>query len=249
MTTRIATIFPDTNLFIECHPLKDLDWSSWTKYDELHLLVCRSVQRELDSLKTRRDKRVAHKARKARKILKTLITDENDHLVNNERPLVKLKLAGPGPPSDAPELMEMLDYSKPDDELIGHAYRYSQEHPKAEVIILTHDMGPMSAARDVGLKFQDIPDKWLIGSQRNSEDPEVTRLKARINELERKEPRFELQLVDSEGKHADKLEIEYPTYEPMTQSEINACMQTIRNYFPMENEFGSHEPEEHETKK
>lgn len=249
MTTRIATIFPDTNLFIQCHPLGDLDWSSWAEYDELHLLVCRSVQRELDSLKIHRKNRVAHKARKACKILKTLITDENDHLVNSERPLVKLKLAVPGLPSRDPKLMEMLDYSKPDDELIGYAYCYSQEHPGTEVIILTHDTGPMGTAREVGIECRDIPNEWLIGSQQNSEDPEITRLKARINELEREEPRFELQAINSEGKHTDKLEIEYPTHGPMAQSEIDACMQTIRNCFPMETEFGSREPEEHETKK
>ena len=51
--TRISIIFPDTNLFVQCHPLDTLDWSSWAAYDELHMILCRSVQRELDRIKTR----------------------------------------------------------------------------------------------------------------------------------------------------------------------------------------------------
>ena len=39
MSTSIAIIFPDTNVFVQCHPLDNLDWSTWKEYSEVHL-VC-----------------------------------------------------------------------------------------------------------------------------------------------------------------------------------------------------------------
>ena len=48
MTARILSFFPDTNLFIQCRSLEELDWSEWADFEEVHLIVCRTVQREID---------------------------------------------------------------------------------------------------------------------------------------------------------------------------------------------------------
>ena len=31
MSEKILYLFPDTNLFIECKPLAELDWSEWVR--------------------------------------------------------------------------------------------------------------------------------------------------------------------------------------------------------------------------
>ena len=49
MTERIIFLFPDTNLFIQCLPLVELDWSMWKQFDEVHLIVSRPVQEEIDN--------------------------------------------------------------------------------------------------------------------------------------------------------------------------------------------------------
>jgi len=41
-------LLPDSNLFIHCKPLKDLDWSLWKKYSHVRLIVTRPVQVEID---------------------------------------------------------------------------------------------------------------------------------------------------------------------------------------------------------
>ena len=241
-TMRTAIIFPDTNLFIQCHPLENLDWSSWADHDELHLVICRSVQRELDNIKNGTNDR-AVRARRALQMVRTILRGKSDHvLVKKDQPVVKLLLAELGPPSD--ELREVLDYSKPDDELIGHAHRYSSEHPEAEVFMLTHDTGVMATAMNVELEYREILDDWLIGSQRDSSDPETTRLKARIKDLELQEPRIESNFLNNRYMHHDLIEIEYPVYEPMSQADIDSCMRTIRNSFPMKTDFSSGEPKE-----
>ena len=241
-TMRTTIIFPDTNLFVQCHPLANLDWSYWADPDELRLVICRSVQRELDYIKNGTNDR-AVRARRVLQMVRTILRGANDHvLVKRSQPVVKLLLAELGPPSD--ELRKVLDYSKPDDELIGHAHRYSSEHPEAEVFILTHDTGVMATAMNVELAYREIPDDWLIGSQRDSADPETTRLRARIKDLELQEPRVELKFLDNCYMRQGMIEIEYPVYEPMSQAEIDSCMRTIRNRFPMKTEFSSDEPKE-----
>ena len=45
MTRRNLCLFPDTNVFIQCRPLEELDWSDWADFEEVHLIVCRTVQR------------------------------------------------------------------------------------------------------------------------------------------------------------------------------------------------------------
>lgn len=242
MKTRIAIIFPDTNVFVQCHPLEDLDWTSWMNYDELHLMVCRTVQRELDSLKNRKNDR-APRARRVVEMLRTLITDESDHIVaHTGQPIVKLYLFEPSHPSS--DLKDTLDYSKPDDELVGYAYRHSRECVEASVSVLTHDTGPMMTAKSVGLRCHLIPNEWLIGSQQDSADAETARLKARIKELERQEPQIKLEFLNNRYKHDDVIEIDYPVYTPMPRNEIDTYVKNISRLVPMQTEFGSREPHE-----
>lgn len=205
-------------------------------------MICRSVQRELDKLKNVRDEAIAARARETLRILRTLITGGCDHILTcEERPTVRLLLVGPGKPSS--ELEEILDYSKPDDELVGYTYRYQKEHAAEEVILLTHDTGPMLTAKSLGINFRQVPDNWLIGSQQASADAETVRLRRRVRELEQQEPRFEQVFRDESYEPVEVIRIDYPVYEPMSRSEIDECLEMIKRFVPMQTEFGRSAPE------
>lgn len=73
MAVRVLYLFPDTNVFIQCRPLEDLDWSEWTDFDEVHLLVCRTVQREIDHQKNRGNDRVGRRARKVSSLFRDIV--------------------------------------------------------------------------------------------------------------------------------------------------------------------------------
>ena len=170
-------------------------------------------------------------------MVRTLLIDKSDHLViSTDRPTVKLYLDKPGPPSHT--LQNTLDYSKPDDELVGYAFGYGQKHTNADVYILTHDTGPMATAQAVGLSYSDIPDKWLIGSQQDSADPEKARLLARVAELERREPRITLQFVDGEYIADGQINVEYLVYKPLSTDKIEPYIEEIRRLCPEQTEFG-----------
>ena len=138
MTTRTLSFLPDTNLFIQCRPLEELDWPEWADFDEVYLIVCRTVQREIDRQKHYGNGRVAQRARKTSSLFRSII--EEDYKVIREKDLqVKLMLESSSIPS--PELEDRLDYTKPDDEIVGFLHQYKQQHPEADVRLLTHDTG------------------------------------------------------------------------------------------------------------
>ena len=88
-------LFPDTNIFIECKPLADLDWSDWKEFPEIHLVVCRPVQREIDQQKNRGNDRVGQRARAANGLFRKIIQSGQDHeLVKGSSPAVLLYLGG-----------------------------------------------------------------------------------------------------------------------------------------------------------
>ena len=91
----------------------------------------------------------------------------------------------------SPELENQLDYSKPDDEVVGCFHRYTREQEGSDVRLLTHDGGPMmmvATAKGLGLPFEPIPDNWLLPPENNPMERENVRLKEEVNRLKKTEP-------------------------------------------------------------
>lgn len=246
MTKQTLYLFPDTNLFIQCHPLEQLDWSEWKEFDEVHLIVCRPVQREIDTQKYRGKERVGQRARATYADFRRIIDSEEGYrLVKNSCPRVKLYLESPSSPSK--DLTDTLDYSKPDDEVVGCIYRFKQEHQNKDVRLLTHDGGPMMTARSLGLEVAAIKDEWILPPENSKSEREAASLRERIAQLERSEPRFRIKLVGNEGKKIDSIDIECSVYEPMSNDDISYYIQLLRNRFPLVTDFGSRDPVEREN--
>ena len=100
MSKRTLYLFPDTNVFIQCKPLEQLDWSEWQDFSEIHLLVSRPVQREIDDQKNRGNNRVANRARATYRLFRQLIDGRREYeVIRSSIPVVKLYLEGPSRPS------------------------------------------------------------------------------------------------------------------------------------------------------
>ena len=50
VTTSTLYYFVDTNLFIQCYALEELEWSPWHKFEKVPLIVSSPVLREIDPL-------------------------------------------------------------------------------------------------------------------------------------------------------------------------------------------------------
>ena len=236
-TIGILCLFVDTNLFIQCRDLSELDWSEWKDFSEVWLIVSLPVQREIDKQKTRGNDRVGQRARKTySSIFRPIATGRKEYQIINEAgPQVKLFLEAPSRPD--PELAGSLDYSRPDDEIIGCLSRFTKDHPDIDARLLTHDTGPIMIARGFGLSVSPISDNWILPPENNDREREITRLKQEVARLKNAEPTFDIRCVNTEGAEISVLELIHRIYSPLNEEEVSRCMDLIERKFPVETEF------------
>ena len=241
MNEKILYPFPDTNLFIQCKPLQELEWSELSEFTEVHLIVCRPVTREIDDQKNRGNNRIAQRARSTYRLFAPLAEDEQEFLiVHSSAPVVKLFLEGLGQPS--PELRDVLDYDKTDDQIVGSLHRFLKDNPDADVRLLTGDRGPMMAARSLGLARVPIKETWLLPPEQNEVEKENTRLRQQVTQLERAEPSFDVQLIDDNEEPLKNLRVEFEVFEPLPEQEVNALVQLITENLPVATDFPNSPP-------
>ena len=245
MGDNILYLFPDTNVFIQCKPLHQVEWNEWKEFSEVHLMVSRPVQREIDNQKTRGNDRVGTKARSTYTLFRRIIdSTQGFEMINNSSPTVKLFLEALSRPS--PELQDTLNYDKTDDEIVGCLHRFRRENPDAEARLLTNDGGPMMTARSLDLPFVAVNRDWLLQPENDEGEKEIIRLKNRVAQLEKAEPRFKIELVGEDGKILERLKVEHLIYEPLPNSEIDTLVESLTNQLPMRTNFTPGEPAEDE---
>lgn len=238
MMKHILYLFPDTNLFIQCYPLQQLDWSEWAAFEEVHLIVCRPVQREIDDQKTRGNNRVSQRARTTYQVFRSVIDSECGFLiVQDTGPKVKLYVEGPSLPSQ--DLTHVLDYRKPDDEVVGCLHRFRQENNKVDARLLTHDAGPMMTAKTLGLPFVAIQEAWLLPPEHNETERDNARLKNEIDRLKKLEPSFQIRCLDEKDREIQEVEVEYKVFEPLGDDDIEELIELLKRRVPMATKFGA----------
>jgi len=162
----ILYLFPDTNLLIQCSPLERLDWEQWKAFDEVHLLITRPVQREIDKHKNGGNDRLGRRGKKAASILREVITGDVDHkIVREAGPRVKLFVRADLKPSEA--LAETLNYDVPDDQLVGTAHSFMSTNPAHDVRVPTENwvaspITLMSMARSRSMFSSGVRRKALL---------------------------------------------------------------------------------------
>ena len=123
---KILHLFPDTNVFVQCRALHELDWSA---YDEIRLIVCTPVQREIDRHKARGNDRLGRRSRKVHQMFREIIVAADAYrVVRESRPRVGLLFE----PSCRPDLALAgdLDYTETDDCIVGCVHGYRARHPQ-----------------------------------------------------------------------------------------------------------------------
>jgi PIN domain len=243
----VLYLFSDTNAFVQCRPLEQVDWSGWKEFDEVHLIVSRPVQVEIDNQKNKGSDRLGNRARTTSRMFRELIVADSDHKVIREvGPCVKLFIRQDLKPS--PELADRLSYEERDDQLVGITHAFAQRNPGADVRVLTHDTGPMASARMIGVAFVAIPDDWLLPPETNEAEKKIAVLQAELTRLKKAAPAFRITCVDVEGNAIDKIEIEAARYAPLNNDHVTELMERLKQRFPIATDFGAREPAERDAK-
>lgn len=243
MTASILYLIPDTNVFIECQALENLNWRAledFHDHDEIRLVICSEVRRELDNLKTSRTNRVSKRAREANaRIRKLILSGDDCEIIRDKAPSVQLCL---GDDSLHIPTLDGLDPSQADDRIVGYTAAYAREHPDADVFMLTDDIGPMGTAKQLNVPFQPVPASWRRVAEPDDRDKDILALKKHIAELEANEPRFEIVWLDQDDTKSERLNFDWEYYPPLTDDELDDLMSTLRSQHPIVTNFGRSEP-------
>lgn len=233
---KILYLFPDTNLFIQCLPLQELDWSCWSDFDEVHLIVCRPVQREIDNQKNRGNDRVGKRARNIHSLFgKVIVSESGYELIRKSRPHVRLLIEPNWLPSS--ELQDCLDYNQIDDQIVGCVHTYRNQNPGYDVQLLTHDSGPMATAKMLSLPFVSIPEEWLLKPENNKTERENSRLQKELEQLKRAEPQFAISFQKRDKNQFESFEFEFSSYELLSEIEISSMVDSLKKQFPLVTNF------------
>lgn len=239
----ILYLFPDTNLFIQCRPLEQLDWSHFGSFEEIHLIVSRPVHKEIDYRKNKGNDRAGKRARTTNAMFREITRGTLGYrVVKEEGPRVKLLIEVQHAPD--PLLADRLDYDERDEELIGTVSTFTREHPEAAVRLLTDDGTPMATAKSLGIAVAEIPDSWLVPPEPTDTEKKIKSLEGELARLKRMEPQFELRCLDEKAKEIAKLEYSLERFEPLTDAQLTSLMGRIAERFPIATDFGSAESTE-----
>ena len=222
------TIFPDTNVLVQGRGLKDQPWKELGR-DEIEVILCGPVIRELDRLKTRPG-RVGKVARAiSTKVRELMRTADRSELICEADPRVVLRLAQ-GMPNQA-AVREGIDLSHDDQAIINQAL--ASLDAGADVALLTDDNFAAMTAEHFGLPVQLLPTHWLKEPEPDDSAKEIARRDAEIARLKSAEPALELRFVDRSDAPIERLEVTMRRYQPVAPTDVDRLVERVTALAPM----------------
>ena len=176
-------MFLDTNVFLECNSISEIDWSLITEDTEITIYICFTVLDELDKFKTDQNNRRRRKAVNSIKLL-SQIFEQNIAITHKQQCFhLSVKMAD-NYANEELKALKGLDISRNDDLIIATVALFN-EHTNNNAILISHDLG----IRLKGNHFftcRDVPAKWLLVEEKNEIQKENERLKAELLQFQKK---------------------------------------------------------------
>lgn len=236
---KILYLVPDTNVFLQCKPLDQIDWTALGDWDQIEVLLTRPVQSEIDALKGKGNGRQASRARRASSLIRELLKAEGERLKLRGKPLVNLHLRHDLRRDESAS--KDLDYDERDDQLVGTALGFQKANTKDTVWLLTNDTGPMASAKAVGLQYREIPDEWLLPPEADASEKRESALKEEIAHYKSQEPSF---LVELSAITEDRLPFSVTIFKSLSAKELDDLLSRLTARFPLCNFFSPSEVNE-----
>ncbi|RTP91517.1 PIN domain-containing protein [Enterobacter asburiae] len=228
-------LFPDTNIFLQCKPLVDIDFSEISDCDEIVIIISRPVQQEIDRQKGKGTSRLSKKAKNAATLFSRVLESPDMTLVikeNSPRVLLTMDLRL----RPAEELADQLDYQEADDRFVGIAAGFRNTGSEFDVAIITNDSGPRFSAIDHGIKCFTVPSSWMLAAETDEKDKQIQQLKAQLDLLSKTRPDFVIN-----ADNGEQFESTHPYYTSLTEEEISFLVSVLTNEFPLETDFSEGE--------
>lgn len=223
-------VFPDTNVLVQCVPLGELDWSYLGDFEQIVLILSRPVIGEIDQQKGGAG-RLAKRARAANSLIRALLDSDSISIKTKQKRLKVIVESGNHlRPADG--LDDHLDYASADDRLVGTVHRYSSDYPDREVLLLSHDTGPLMTAKRLHIPYARVPDTWLLSPESDEEQKRIRELEGQLRRYQTTEPKCEIKFEDSPW------EFKVNKYRPLTEQQIAELMEQLKRRNPVDMDYG-----------
>lgn len=228
-------LFPDTNLFIQCKPLPEIDWSVFDEFDEVELIVSRPVQREIDNQKNKSG-RLGDRARKTSSQFRDIILSKDGFkIVKSKHPLVKMSINSEYNYRDGET--ESLNMEEKDDQLVATVLAFHKKNPNFFVKLVTHDTGPMATAKMMSVDVHPIPEDWLLLPENSDSEKKVKKLEEEVSRLKKVEPNIKVECIDNKGDNLKQIDFTTHYYAALTTKEVDALIEELQETFPIKVDF------------
>ena len=225
----ILHLFADTNLFLHYKVLDEIDWSMYGSFDQIEIIVCRTVQREIDRLKDGRDGR---RTERSRKVASTFleIAQHGPQEQKPTSPRVMLILYDATQPKQ--DLAGSLDYNQNDDQVIGYLAQFRADNPEADARLLTRDSGPILTSRNLNIPYEIPDENWLLSPETDNRDRKIQELGKQVAELQSREPRFQIQCDGQESNRPGHAKVHYNVFRPLEPAEQDQLLRQLQVLHP-----------------
>lgn len=236
MRTDKKIYFIDTNLLLQCKPLKDLDWSKISDGSNILLIISRPVQKEIDKLKNDGNSRRAKRARTASSFMREILSSKETILIiKDSNPRVEVSfsesISSKNPRPD------ILDLNQNDDQIISEALLYKEKYPKFDVVLLTDDTHIKVTAKICDLPFNDVPDDWLLPPEQDPRDKRISELENKLKKYEESSPIIEIAAKGEEDSDIHTIEFDITLYDDLSNPEIEKLANTVFQNNPPKTKF------------
>lgn len=224
-------LFPDTNIFLQCKPLGDVNFSEISDCDEIEIIITRPVQQEIDRQKGKGSSRLSKKAKSAAALFSRVLESADMTLVIKENsPRVLLTMDLRLRPTE--ELADQLDYQEADDRFVGIAAGFRSVGSEFDVAIITNDSGPRFSAINHGMKCFTVPSSWMLAAETDEKDKKIQQLSAQLELLSKTKPDFVIR-----ANNTEQFESIHHYYTALSEDEIIFLLNMLSSEFPLENDF------------
>lgn len=239
--SRKLYLFPDTNIFLQCKPLDQVNFKEITDCDVIEVIITRPVQQEIDRQKGQGNTRLSKKAKTTASLFKRIIQAEGRVLcLKDSSPRVTIKMDVQLRPDDA--LAQFLNYQEADDQFVGIASGFAIPDNGDEKAIITCDSGPMISAITHEIQCPEVPDSWMLMPETDEQAKKIAQLEKELKKHTEARPLFAINTdtVDWDGRHFNFTSY---IYSPLTEDEVARLKSKLSSAIPLVTNFTEGKPE------
>lgn len=176
-------VFLDTNIFLHCHPIEDIDFCKIIVESELQIIILHCVLLELD------EKKYYGKTARIRKSAKDVTDKIEKWLADKDVAQIR---HGTTISIDTDPENQNCDTRSQDSKIIETIRLFKNSHTNDRIVYISNDISARMIAKSCGIERIKIPGEYLLPKELDPIEKENQELKRQILEFENTRPKISL---------------------------------------------------------